>query len=453
MKNHKLKISSIVFTLPIIATAITSCSSNLNNSLIFANFESYMSLDLQSRLSKEFDNLRFDYYSSNENMITNFKNGTYTIGNASTYSVIELINQNQLVPLDWSFFNLKNPLTQEPILTADDALSLFIPVVQNILKGYPKIGNLLEYCVPYFLQTYIFAYRGDEINFAIDSNWTNILDTIGQNHTRFGSSKLGAVEDQRTLFSVANLVNSASGTTNVNPPQTLNKPSIQDYLTIYENLSNNNRINIHTLGKNPEPIFLNSDSSIILNKLATSSLNGAMLFNGDAIFAAQGGEDSLSSLPTSTNFHFVVPKSTPIALDCLVINKTNIKTTSQLHNVYQIIKNVTLEGSDSNDPNEFETKENNIYKYGPMLNFSYVQYTSPLQIISGQDPNIKSVVYTNNYFENESDPALSEKIKQAYGVEIPPNINIINLVEDPLNVWQKQAIINSYLRFKNFRWS
>ncbi|WP_033159912.1 type 2 periplasmic-binding domain-containing protein [Mycoplasmoides alvi] len=457
MNKIKFKIFNALIALPIATIFLSSCSLDISNPLVFANFESYMSLDLQKRLLNNFKDLRFDYYASNENIITNFKNGTYSIGDASTYAVIELIKQDQLVPLNWSIFNLKNPITKESILTANDALSLFIPSVQKILTGYSNLGisNLLEYCVPYFLQTYIFAYRGDKISFQPNSNWDTILNVIGSNSAKFDSSKLGAVEDQRTLFSVANLVNSDQNMISVNPSSDTNlKPSINDYINIYKNLSNGKKINKSTLGTNPEPIFLNSDSSIILNKLAIGSLNGAMLFNGDAIFAAQGGENSLNNLPTSQNFHFVIPSFTPIALDCLVINKTNqINNKKRLEDVYDIIKTITLEGTDSNNPDEFETLENNIYKYGPMLNFSFVQYTSPLQIISGQEPNINSVVYTNNYFQNEKDPNLSEAIKMAYSVNVPIETDITNLVEAPLNAWQKQTIINAYLRFKNTEWS
>ena len=53
------------------------------------------------------------------------------------------------------------------IQNSQQALSLFTPEVQTLLTSFKDIGidNLLDYCVPYFFQSYIFAYRGDEIKF------------------------------------------------------------------------------------------------------------------------------------------------------------------------------------------------------------------------------------------------------------------------------------------------
>ncbi|WP_052663042.1 hypothetical protein [Mycoplasmoides pirum] len=470
MKILLIKLASIFTIILSTIVLLTSCSNNFDNPLIFANFESYMSEDLKSRLKNEFNELKFDFYTSNENMITNFKNGTYTIGNASTYAVIELIKQEELEPIDWSKFNLKKPITNEPINNENDALSLFIEPVRKILTGFDEIPNLLKYCIPYFFQNYLFAYRGQKILDFENPNitWENILDIIGSKPNVFNSARMGGVEDERTLFSVSNLVN--SNNQNVNPINLSLKPSIDEYKNVYKQLSNGNRINTRTLGKNPIPIFLNSDSSVILNKLATNSLNGAMMFNGDAIFAAQGGEDALDKLPSSQDFHFVSPIDTPLALDCLVINKKNVVNNDQrMQTTYKILNQTALEGSDSNDPNDFEKlNSDNLFFYGPMLNFSFVQYVSPLKIISGQsndisdndkdlnniDKNIiNSVVYTNDYFLNLDDPDLGEAIKNAYTISIPDNIPITNLIESPLNSWQKQTIINSYLRFKEEFWN
>jgi len=58
------------------------------------------------------------------------------------------------------------------ITNGTDALSLFIDPIQNIIKGTTNIysnlfkpeENLLDYCIPYFLQSFMFAYKGDAIS-------------------------------------------------------------------------------------------------------------------------------------------------------------------------------------------------------------------------------------------------------------------------------------------------
>lgn len=460
------------------AVTISSCANEAQTNLVFGNFESYMSPDLQNELQDKYSNLSFDYYSSNENMISNFKNGTYTIGVPSTYALIELAKSNQIQKIDWSRFGLHVPGDPtKQITTATDALSLFSEPVQNILQGYKTsfgIDNLLEYSVPYFFQDYIFAYRGPKIDEFSDPlnppTWSNILDYVGTHPERFNNGRFGAVEDERSLFSVAKLIKNVEESTpgapiSVNPKINDPKPSIDDYISVFENLSSGNRINAITLGDNPVPIFLNSDSNAILNRLALGTLNGAMLYNGDAIFSALGGDVVSDTKPTGDNFHIVTPKYTPLALDLMVINKTTTENNpALLDESYQIIKKVGLENSDETDPNLFQAElpaKNStgdpLYVNGPMQNFSYILYTSPLKIISGLNnkDNLNSVIKNKDggFFDNE-DSALTDEINSAYyaGDNIPPK-EISNFVESPINAFQKQAMINAYLRFKEKMWN
>lgn len=450
--NLSLKSFLLLLGFNIVSCTTIACVSKKNDVIVFANFESYMNPKLKESIRKDFTNIRFDYYTSNENMISNFKNGSYTIGVPSTYCVIDLIKQEQLLPINWKLFELINPKTRKLIENADDALSLFTKPVQNILQSYKNIGieNLLEYCVPYFLQNFIFAYRGNEIRFNNKNiSWLNILENISNNSIRFNNNRLGSIEDERTLFSVANiLVDESVDNIDVNNSFLINeKPQISDYVTIYENWSKSNRINKETLNNNPQPIFLNSDSSIILNKLAENTLQGAFLFNGDAIFAAQGGE--IKSTISTQNFHFVVPEFTPISLDAMVINKSNVENDAQrINDIHQIIKKIGLEGSDCTNLNLLQQKNNQSdYKYGPMINFSYLQYTSPLQIID-------NVVKNDDYFEKQiEDKNLAKKIKNVYDIKLPTTISINKLVELPINTWQRQTMINAYFRFKEKMWS
>lgn len=457
------------------AVTISSCANDAQTNLVFGNFESYMSPDLQNELQDEYSNLSFDYYSSNENMISNFKNGTYTIGVPSTYALIELAKSNQIQKIDWSRFGLHMPGDpSKEITNATDALSLFSEPVQNILTGYKDsfgIDNLLDYSVPYFFQDYIFAYRGSKIAELSDPanppTWSNILDYVGTHPERFNNGRFGAVEDERSLFSVAKLIRSVETNTpgtpiSVNPQTNVDpKPSIDDYINIFENLSNGNRINATTLGDNPVPIFLNSDSNVILNRLALGTLSGAMLYNGDAIFSALGGDIVSDTKPTGEDFHIVTPKYTPLALDLMVINKTTTENNPALLNEsYQIIKKVGLENADETDPNLFQAELPNttpagdpLYANGPMQNFSYILYTSPLKIISGLTDSVVNNG-ADSFFNDENDPKLAEEINAAYyaGNNVDPS-TITNFVESPINDFQKQAMINAYLRFKEKMWN
>ncbi|WP_027120005.1 type 2 periplasmic-binding domain-containing protein [[Mycoplasma] testudinis] len=581
----------------IVTSALSSCvpGTGGGGNFVFGNYESYMSSDLQSRIQDTYGNVQFDFYSSNENMISNFKNATYTIGIPSTYAIIELAKAGDLVKLDWSKFNLKDPDTHEPIKTADEALSLFSVPIQQILTDSAHndgIPNLLEYSVPYFFQNYIFAYRGapipeftktpDNPNFQ-QPTFSEILNLIGTKYKdRFDNGRLGVVEDERTLFTTASIVRGedrlASGLSDTDDPILNNlKPSIADYEDVYNSWKfntnnpkdlNQQRINPPNFGNKPTPLVMNSDSNAILNALArpigsAGSLGGAFMFNGDAIFAGLGGDalnDKLKDEINGDNFHIVTPVNSSYALDSMVINKLSTDRNSQfLDEAYNIIRNVGLEGADiinnyyftddgSQAPqNEqpikvgegdeakqeingrevedgvthFQRKllpdsdfsiddkgivsggaadpdfaKSSVFQYGPMMNFDFVFYTSPLRIISHvpgtptklekgtfipdsnsvsdsvsvvfpgdesasnqadvTDANFDSAYIASSiatYSSQEiKDLALANELQNAYNISIPQkylNNNAPALsLEQPTNDFQKQALINAFYRFK-----
>ena len=209
-------------------------------------------------------------------------------------------------------------------------------------------------------------------------------------------------------------------------------------MNVFRYLSEPNRINRDTLSGNPQPIFLNSDSSVILNKLATGALQGAFLFNGDAIFAGYGGEAEGSiEYPTGEDFHIITPKQTVYTLDAMVINKVAInKNPNTLEQVYQLLYEVGLQGSDQ-DADSFaaihdtdvESIDEPAYINGPMDNFAYVQYTSPLNVISG----VTDSVVANGFFD-DNDAELSKAFLKAYSIALPEGIPIQNVIEAPLNI-------------------
>ncbi|QZX48892.1 spermidine/putrescine ABC transporter substrate-binding protein [Mycoplasma sp. E35C] len=404
-KRFKLLFSGLLLPAFILSSCQASNNENLlNKKFVYANFESYMSPKLMSKIRNENTNLQFDFVSSNENLMTNFKNKTYTIGTASTYAVIDLIEQGILQPIDWTKFNLSYLNDENELIkinNANDALGLFTDQVQQILTSYSIKNqpiNLLEYSVPYFFQSFVFAYRGEVIDQLVDhqSNWSDIIKTISsdQYKDRFSDNKLGIVEDERSIYSVANLIktqNDAQPT--VNPLDT--QIQTNDFSEVYQYIASAGLNANNFVTGTRSTALLNSDSAVILNNLASKRINGAIMFNGDAIYAAQGGEFLKDEdKPTSEDFHIVTPKQTPLALDLITINKLNIDQYPELLNQsYDVIKQVALEGVDqTNDDFVAEVEDSDPddpeYKYGPLDNFNFVQYTSPLRKISQPETGI-----------------------------------------------------------------
>lgn len=465
IKMKKKPVKLIVSALALSSVLVTSCEAGanlLNRNFVYANFESYMSPNLQSELRQTYNNLQFDAFASNEKALTNFKNKTYTIGTLSTYAVLDLIHQGILQKLDWSKFNLSylNDQDQEvPIHNANDALGLFTDEVQEILTSYSidnKPVNLLDYAVPYFFQSLVFAYRGAKIDSLVDhqSSWYDILSTISseQYRDRFNNNKLGIVEDERSLYSIANLIKTTkeNQTVTVNPPPS--QLTLSDFYNVYQEIADAG-INYRNFAtNNRSTALLNSDSSVILNNLDSGRIDGGIMYNGDAIFSAQGGEfhaekdDPLK--PKSEDFHIVTPVNTPLALDLIVVNKLNIEQfPGFLDQAYQVIKKVGLEGVNETLA-DFQAvlteKPETIYKNGPLENFNYVQYTSPLKKIS--DPE-NGLVAVEGWLEVADQEELSNNINSAYFIQDIKNVT--NFIEAPLNDIQKASLVNAFARFKN----
>ncbi|UTS70581.1 type 2 periplasmic-binding domain-containing protein [Mycoplasma bradburyae] len=525
MKKKPLK--TIFSALTLSAFLVTSCgegganSNLLNKQFVYGNFESYMSPNLQKQLLSEYNNLQFNSVPSNENLITNFKNKTFTIGTASTYAVIDLIRQGSLIKLDWTKFNLSYLNDEDQLVkinNANDALDLFTDQVKEILTSYSIKGekiNLLDYSVPYFFQSFVFAYRGPKIASLVDheSSWYDIISTITneKHRARFNNNKLGIVEDERSLYSVANLIKTAQDNQEITVNPKSNQLSQAEFYNVYKAIADAG-LNYHNLSDlNKSTTLLNSDSSVIYNNLASRRVNAAIMFNGDAIYSAQGGEyhsdKNDPKKPTSEDFHIITPKYTPLALDLIVINKSNIdQYPSFLDQSYKIIRKVALEGLDqdldnfqaelkdeadsdnqeamndnstmmteanestesmnnnnmggtesSTNPMESEGSENKeeesdesddvVYKYGPLENFNYVQYTSPLKKIS--DPE-KGLVAKEGWLDVDGQDELSENINSAYFIENVADVN--RFIESPINDIQKASLINAYARFKSDWW-
>ncbi|WP_054173836.1 hypothetical protein [Mycoplasmoides pneumoniae] len=469
------------------SVGLTACSSN---QFVFANFESYVSPLLLERAEAK-QPMTFLTYPTNEKLINGFANNTYTVAVASSYAVSELQQQGHLLPIDWAKFNLKktqNGSNQATIQNKEDAKELFTKEIGDIS------GELLNWGVPYFLQDLVFVYRGEKIQEleGQDVTWSTIIKAIVNHKDRFNNNRLALIDDARTIFSLANVVHHEvkNTTVDVNPTgSTLNY-----FGNVYESFANLGlkRDNLNTL-------FVNSDSNIIINELTNGRRQGGIVYNGDAVYAALGGdlrdEINENNLPNGDNFHIVQPKHSPVALDFLIINQQQTHFRDAAH---QLIYQLALEGADQTaeellkTDEEKGTSDEDYYTYGAMQNFSYVNYVSPLKNISDETTGIvfkenkqadtKRVVKQQSQSEQQSESAEKEEteqddfytatlksllkadslddkakklvdtIKKTYKIKKADNINWANLIEKPITPLQRSNLTLSWLDFKQRFW-
>ena len=510
MRRKLFKFLSLIPLSLITASSITSCSVS-SNQFYMANFENYISDDLKDILSNTYDNFNYRTFATNEDLERNFSRN-YDIAIPSTYLVAKMANEGKLEPIDWSKFNLykldnQGFRTNQKIMNAADALSLFTEKVVNILTNVywlkdftPEQGGLLNYMVPYFLQDFIFAYKNSEKLPISDSKyWEKIIEYAGKNTGKDKAfNRIALIDDYRSIYSIPRLIqtqkNSSNNSSNnssptiptINPGNANNitntpvKPennktfSIQEFETTYKYLSD-------PFEGQKNSFLLNTDSNTILNNFADpKGSDAAILYNGDALYAFQGGDNySLENTFEKwlkANFNndqfklkIVRTNDTLMALDGIVINKNS----KHKEMAYEIIKKVTLEGADMHlyaNQQQTEYAENNIfdmdendpelYKRGPMLNFSYVQYTSPLKSINEYVLNSVDKFDTiGGFFTDSYSYLLDDKVlnktqyknyvkllTSVYRIEREGTIN--NMIEQNLTDINKSNMSNAFKNIK-----
>lgn len=459
-----------------------------SNQFVFGNFQSYMSQDVMNRLEEKY-NINWQYYGTNAEIPTYIKNKTLNIAVATNNMVAQLAIQKEIQPIDWSKFNLfytdpKDPQNEikvdhywqlENIVTPavwnlcqDIAVKAGFPSVKDPATGDEHLGNLLEYCIPYFMQTFVFAYRGPEIaelqkpDVSFKDIFSYITNTsIPNNRFLGGNSKVMMIKDARTVYDISKLINYAN-----NPiPQNRDINPSSKYLMHYDPKLNDNTLapstnqivsnydHLATYYRNVDPntITFNSDSGIVLNKLASRQIEGAFLYNGDAVYSAAGGDvaDGGTNLPdfsdnpeSANEMHVVVPKDNLVAMDAVVFNKS--LTGSKLDEAYKIVQQVCLSGL---NPGEDigETDADGNYKYLSMQNFDFVNYTPCYQ---------KLYDYALNDYFGPVAGDTPEEIEennlhhfQAKLLTINPDMVSSNSVEMPLNELTES---NMNLAFETF---
>ncbi|MGL5591644.1 MAG: hypothetical protein ACRDCF_02815 [Mycoplasmoidaceae bacterium] len=417
-KKTLLAFSSILMSF-FSAPLLSSCSSNTSK-LYFGNFQSYMSTDVMDTISSEY-NTEFKSYKNNEALLREFQKN-YDIAIPSSYAVIELIERGELLPIEWSKFNipsLTNP--NEIIKSADEALDLFVPEIHPILKGYdfdddPENDNLLEYAVPYFLQDFILGYKSEKIEFSKISfeNWEEVLIDLKEVLDREKNLRGISIDDARTMYSLGRLIRNED---NVNPESHEN--TIEHFKEVFSFLPK-------YFVKN-EMIF-NSDSGNVLNDLAhPNGSSFGFMYNGDVLYSMFGGDSPVDPL---TDINFIRPTSgSNLALDMIVINK---KSESNSDKIHEIINDIALKGIVDIVPDELSLA---------YQNFDFVMYTSPVENFYNYvvDPE-------NGYFSEEEDLDFIEKAIATFKV---PTTNPDKKIEDKITNLQKSNMLIAYLFTKN----
>ena len=408
------KVNKFILTiLPILTMTpfLASCVSSSTSSFIYANFESYMSPHVENALNEKYG-VDFISYPTNDQIYQLLKNNEVEIVTPSGYEAVSLIEDKLLQKLDWTKFNIPG------ITNSEEAKSLFTPETVTTMTSFKDKNNnpmnLLDYGVPYFAQDFVFAYRGAKIPqlHVPNIDWKTTLDIVSK-EPRFNATiqnskqpLLWAIDDERTLYSIPRLIETNSIDLNPQP-----NASISDLTITYKYLIDS----LAPMGN--KNIQLKSDSNVVLNALADRQAVGALLYNGDAFFAANGGDSGIE-IPDG-DFHIVRPKNSVVAVEIIAID--NEVEGDKLTKSYDIIKEVnfpTITGT--------QVIEDTL----AYQNFDYITYT----------PTNKELYdyILANYFEPQS--PVNDLLKEIFLIE---NINKSQL-ENPISKMVKSNLFYTY---------
>lgn len=418
---------------------VTSCFQS--STIVYGNYESYMSPDIAKKVAKD-HGVTFDVYGTDDNVASDFKNNIYDIGTVSAAVLVEMQKKGLLKKIDWNKLKeLKKRKSEDEVKNEEDPCNWFTDAIKKISNSYEI--DILEYGVPYFVQSFVFAYWSKESLPDEIQTWEEILNWIKNNSSGFfeGRQRLICVEDPRSLFSVSDLIYHSSDRSDNNATDKEKNGCVQDVLRKYNSVfsSFTKLLSRKALNWSRNVALMNSDGTIVANELASHGAAGGFMFNGDALLAAHGGEyyESDSPLP-GVNFYVIHPNPTPITLDMIVINENSSK--EKMERIYKTIFDIAIDKENAFD------------------NFDEVQYTSPLVSVNEmiQEKNDDG----NNYWDDLVDDNPSfKKVKEEEKDKIELIINQLKkiyeipadiiCVEEPFSDVQKVALGLSFANFKN----
>lgn len=396
-KFSLITVSVVATTTPFAFVPLTSCGTS--KAIQFANFESYMDNSLMNYLEGEYD-VQFQWFTVSEMIETKFKD-TYDVAVPCGYELVKLYQRGWLEEIDWQNFHIEgvtNADTAKTVLYAPEAQAA-IDQMNNSLTLYlrekeviepTETFNVLNYGVPYFAQSFVFMYKGEELDFysAIgehekitdrNPNWADIFYTISPQckyGDRFGG-KTGMLDDSKSLYDMSRIVETIEA--NYDDPTTwTNKmpdnSSVDDLKETFKSLTSKAQSNWYRLS---------TDSGQIARILADHSAHGynaALSWSGDALYASQGAGEYEPY--TGDEMHTVKPSGASLdEIDFIVINNKNKDNEEKLDRIYKMIYDICLDAHEVtqesqlleqvDDPYSIRDKR---YKYWSMQNWDTVSY-------------------------------------------------------------------------------
>lgn len=427
MKKMFLNLLKIIPVVSLIPVTATSCGSE---EIVFANSESYMSDDVMQNLRKKYHNISFLPYETNEEIENKFEK-YYDFAVPTTYELLNLKRNNQLAKIDWTKFNIKKE-DGTIIQNGIDAISsnIFSETINILITKldekyhdegfYTPTESILDYGIPYFLQSFSFAYKGEAIpELDAATKWDGIFELIDSNNpidprfTPNNERRIAVVSDARSVYGICNSISYGG----VNPPEDVK--TIDDFTKIYSNFGKHFKESY---------TYFNTDSGQIISTLAKHYPHGAssaIAYNGDLLYAAEGG--GIEEVADPNEFHFCKLDKTLIALDMVVLNKKDESNSIKFQKMHDIVNQVCLSGTSYGE--NIREKNGDEYKYDSMNNFSFVAYTSPLKKVCDY------VMDDNNSFfidDVSDDPKTIKLLQDIYDIE-PSEVSDINYIEENIS--------------------
>ncbi|OAL10236.1 spermidine/putrescine ABC transporter substrate-binding protein [Candidatus Mycoplasma haematobovis] len=414
-----------------------------SNDLVFGNYSDYISSDVAQELRKKYK-LRVDLFDYDHLVKERFQKGIYDIAVVSTSVLSELKSSGVAMKLDWSILLKEEDNvggsgnTSSEQKTSKDAVGLFTDIVQYMSK------DLLDYGIPYFVQKLGFYYRGEKIKDLQEPvTFKTLIEKISNDnrfHSKNGKAQLGLIDDPRTVLSLARKV---KGHEDVNPSDNEYKTSdsiLNDYKTLITSGLSRNK-----LGENF--LYMTPDSGPLVDALSSGDIQGAFMYNGDGLFAAEGGNAELDM--EGDKFHYVKLSENIFFLDFLTFSAK--MTEHKKTNAYKMAKEL-LFITNKNKDNPFKEKsklssesegdDGKEYEEMAVRNFNDVLYT----------PTLKSVYekLKNCYFKDEDEKkSINATTKhEILKVEKSENHSIDKEFEKQLDAQKKSDMLIAYSNFK-----
>lgn len=378
-----------VLVAPIFCMPLTSCSAN--NTIQFANFESYMDNGLMNHLARSYD-VQFQWYTVTEMIETKFQH-TYDVAAPSGYELSILKNKNWLEPIDWTRFGIPGVSNGKQAL---ESTTLFaepirgaITKMNNQLDASGKF-NILDYGIPYFAQSFMFVYKGKQVTFykagtnqaTNQPNWNDIFYTISPNmisHNPDLAKRKGLLDDPKTMYDICRIMETITEN-----PQDSSKWTNK----MTDDISHNRMLQTFSFLTNKarrDWYTLNTDSGLISRSLADHgphSFGCAFTWSGDALYAAQGAGEFEPY--TGDQMHIQKPNGVSLdEIEFLVINNKNHNDSNKLDRIYNVFNDICFKDAwnASEEQLKQRTSDNNRYSLWPMQNFDTVNYTPVLKSI------------------------------------------------------------------------